>query len=304
MSKTIDVTPATPETETPAPSGRGSRVAAVILGVLLVAALAGAGALGWFWSEEQKAKLALETQARDLTSKIGDLEREQTSLVTQLNESKAELEKERADRLKEREQLLAEKREELQRAFAQFNEIVYDSRKTLEYIGTVEDRLKTGKALSEKEAADLRTVVSGLDMLHQRYSRPIGEFRELERFLTEQLEMPKAVSPKERYGLLQRIFNDEYKREREEYFKEQGQREAFDRARTKVQQAYANAQAQIKALEIDSDKMIDQIDAIAKSNETNAASVQEFFDKSKEILKIHDKIMSLEPEKELQGIRP
>ncbi|MCB1065487.1 MAG: hypothetical protein KDN20_21540, partial [Verrucomicrobiae bacterium] len=120
----------------------------------------------------------------------------------------------------------------------------------------------------------------------------------------EQLSAPQMVPPRERYGLLKRVFSKDYKRDQEEFFKDQGQREAFERARSKVQTAYANAQAQMKALSLDSDKFLDQLDAIADSNDAKAADVQEFFDKSKEILKIHDRIMSIEPEKELQGVRP
>ncbi|MCB1077418.1 MAG: hypothetical protein KDM64_06275 [Verrucomicrobiae bacterium] len=301
MSKTIDVEPAEGNATSPQSGGKWLPM---ILGLLLAVSVIGAGVLGWLWSEEQKKVLSAEASVKDLTQKVGDLERERDGLTGQLNDSKQELERERADRLKEREQLMAERRDELQRVYGQFNEIVYDSRKTLEYIGTVEEKLKAGKALSEKEASELRSVATGLEFLKQQYSKPIQEFRELERYLAEQLAAPAMVAPKERYGLLKRIFSDDYKREREEFFKEQGQREAFDRARTKVQQAYSNAQAQIKSISLDADKMLDQIDALAKSNETSAAGIQEFFDKSKEILKIHDKIMNIEPEKELQGVRP
>lgn len=301
MNKTIDVEP---EASAADGAASGGKLGIIVLSLLLVAAVGGAGTLGWLWSEEQKKVIVAEARAADLASKVAEVERQKGSLVSELNDSKAELERERADRLKEREQLMAEKREELQRAYAQFNEIVYDSRKTLEYIGIVEDKLKAGKALSEKEAGDLRAVVNGLEFLKQQYSKPIQEFRELERFLAEQLAAPTMVPPRERYGLLKRIFSEDYKRDREAFFKEQGQREAFDRARGKVQQAYANAQSQMKAVSLDADKYLDQLDDLAASNEANARGIQEFFEKSKEILKIHDKIMSLEPEKELQGVRP
>ena len=60
--------------------------------------------------------------------------------------------------------------------------------------GTVEDKLKTGKALSEKDAADLRSVVTGMEFLQRQYSKPIQEFRELERFLADQLAAPAMVA--------------------------------------------------------------------------------------------------------------
>ncbi len=292
-----------PAEETPSQGG-GGKVAIIILTLLLLAAAGAAGVLGYSWSGEQKKVLAAETRAAELTEKIGDLEREKSSLVSQINDAKAELQQERADRLKEREQLLAEKNEEIQTAYARFNEMVYDSRKTMEYIGSVQDKLRAGKKLDEDEAKQLRSVVNGLGFLKQQYNKPIQEFRELERFLSEQLAAPEMVPPKERYGLLKRIFSQDYKRDREEFFKDQGQREAFERARGKVVQAYANAQAQMKQLSLDTDDFLDKLDDIADANDASAADVQAFFDKSKEILKIHDRIMSIEPEKELQNVRP
>ena len=292
------------EPEEPEPEPRGSKVPVIILSILLVAAIGAAGALGYLWSEEQKKLLDAQTEAQGYLEKVGELERENSGLVTQLNDSRSELQKERAERLQEREQLRAEKNQELQAAYARFNEMVYDSRKTIEYIGTVEDKLKAGKALDQEEAKQLRSVVNGLSFLKQQYNKPIQEFRELEGFLSEQLAAPTMVPPRERYGLLKRIFSEEYKREREEFFREQGQREAFDRARTKVQQAYSNAQSQMKALSLDTDEFLDQLDAVADANDASAAQIDDFFKQSREILKIHDKIMSIEPEKELQGIRP
>jgi hypothetical protein len=182
--------------------------------------------------------------------------------------------------------------------------MVHDSRKTIEYIGSVEDKLKAGQALDQDEAKRIRAVVNGLSFLKQQYSKPIQEFRELEGFLSQQLAAPTMVPPRERYGLLKRLFSDDYKRDREAFFKEQGQREAFDRARTKVTQAYANAQAQMKSLSMDTDEFLDKLDAIADGNEASVEDVDEFFAKSREILKVHDRIMNIEPEKELQGVRP
>ncbi|MCB1065339.1 MAG: hypothetical protein KDN20_20790, partial [Verrucomicrobiae bacterium] len=174
------------------PSGKGGgKVVIILLSLLLVAAIGAAGAIGYFWSQEQKKVLEAETAAKVLTEKIGELEREKASLIGQVNDGKAELQQERADRLKEREQLIAEKNEELQSAYARFNEMVYDSRKTIEYIGSVEDKLRAGKALNQEEAKQLRSVVNGLAFLKQQYSKPIQEFRELEGYLSEQLSAPQ-----------------------------------------------------------------------------------------------------------------
>jgi hypothetical protein len=46
-----------------------------------------------------------------------------------------------------------------------------------------------------------------------------------------------------------------------------------------------------------------QLQHIVESNEASTAGVDEFFEKSKDILKIHDKIMSIEPPK-VQSVQP
>lgn len=303
MSEASDIENTEFPSEEPSSKG-GGKIAIVILSLLLGAALGGAATLGHLWSQEQEKALAAETKNKELNEAISDLKRNNSSLQSQINDKNAELQRERADRIKEREKLLAEKNEEIQEAYARFNEMVYDSRKTMEYIGSVQDKLRAGKRLDEEEAKQLRSVVNGLGFLKQQYNKPIQEFRELESYLSEQLAAPQMVPPKQRYGLLKRIFSQDYKDEREEFFKEQGQREAFERARTKVVQAYANAQAQMKQLSLDTDDFLDKLDAIADANDASATDVQNFFDKSKEMLKIHDRIMSIEPEKELQGVRP
>ena len=185
------------------------------------------------------------------------------------------------------------------------DEIVYDSRKTLEYVGTIEDKLKTGKALDEKESQQIQSVVAGISFLHQQYEKPIHEFRELERFLAEQLAVPASIPPKERYGLMKRMFkNEEFKAEEASFYREEGQRAAFDKARTKVSEAYSRAQSQMKALKLDSNKFLNDLDNIVASNNASVDEVNDFFAKSKEILKIHDKIMNLEPESGLKSVRP
>ncbi|NNE90091.1 MAG: hypothetical protein HKN23_00440 [Verrucomicrobiales bacterium] len=282
-------------------NGGGAKIAIIILSLLVVAAGGAAAMFGTWWSADQKAVLEAETQLKSLNEQISQLETARSDLSTQLAEKQAELERIRTESATRIAELEKEHRETVQKTYAQMDEIVYDSRKTLEYIGTIEDKLKTGKALDEEEAGKLRTVVTGLTFLHEQYEKPIHEFRELERFLTDQLNVPRSVPPAERYGLLKRIFkNREFKAEQASFFQEEGQRQAFVRARTKVSEAYSRAQSQMKSLKLDSSKFLNQLDTIVESNEGQVAEVDDFFEKSKEILKIHDRIMKLEPDQDLQ----
>lgn len=59
------------------------------------------------------------------------------------------------------------------------------------------------------------------------------------------------------------------------------------------------------AISLDINQYLSQLQQIVDSNEASSAEVDEFFEKSKEILKIHDKIMSIEPPKtETETVQP
>ncbi|HQZ28376.1 MAG TPA: hypothetical protein PK648_09515, partial [Verrucomicrobiales bacterium] len=93
-----------------------------------------------------------------------------------------------------------------------------------------------------------------------------------------------------------RIFkNKEFKEERANYFENQGRRSALVEAKGAVSKAYANAQRQMANISLDINQYLTQLQKIVDSNNASAEEVDTFFEKSKEILKIHDKIMSIEP---------
>lgn len=284
---------------------RGATVTIVLLILLLLGAGGSAYVFGKRWSEGESKILQAERELKTLGNQIVRLETAKSELSSQLSDKQAELERIRDEWKTQVAAQETKHREQIQRTYAQMDEIVYDSRKTLEYIGTIEDKLKTGKALDEKESQQIQSVVAGISFLHQQYEKPIHEFRELERFLAEQLAVPASIPPKERYGLMKQMFkNKEFKAEQASFYREEGQRAAFDKARTKVSEAYSRAQSQMKALKLDSNKFLNDLDKIVASNNASVDEVNDFFAKSKEILKIHDKIMNLEPESGLKSVRP
>ena len=76
-----------------------------------------------------------------------------------------------------------------------------------------------------------------------------------------------------------------------------------DGARATVSAAYTSAQKQMADISLDVNQYLAQLQHLVESNEAAGAEVDEFFEKSKEILKIHDKIMSIEPPK-VQNVQP
>lgn len=282
---------------------RGSRVGLIITIFLLLLALGGCGVLAYFWTQDKTAMLKQQDEMRHLQSDIIALEASNADLGGQLEDQRAENQRVRAEWDTQVAQLKKDHREQMERTYAQMDDIIHDSRKTLDYIATMERKLKSGQALSKEEAQQLMAIGNGLTFLHKQYEKPIEEFRELEKFLAEQLNVAAVVEPAKRNSFFKRMFSKDYREHEAEYFRDQGKRDAFARSRAKVSEAYARAQAQMQQLSVRSTEYLEQLQAIVDSNEAGAADIDAFFDQSKEILQIHDRIMSMEPERPAQ-VRP
>jgi len=289
--------------EIPAYAPRRSRAGVIVLSLLLLLALGACGAIGYFWSLDKGKLLTQENQLRSLQSNLIALEASNADLNGQLVDQRSENERVRSEWDTQVAQLKKEHREQMESTYAQMDNIIHDSRKTLEYIAGVERKLKDGQAISKEEARQLAAIGTGLTFLHKQYEKPIEEFRELEKFLADQLNVAAVVPPTQRGKFFKRMFSKDYREHEQEYFRDQGKRDAFERSRAKVTEAYSRAQAQMKQLSVQSTDYLDQLQAIVDSNNANAADIENFFDQSREILQIHDRIMNLEPDLPAQ-IRP
>lgn len=280
--------------------GRGKTIAIVVLALLFLIATGATLYVGNLWSKEQSNVLTLRSQIKTFSAKLSELENKNAELSSLLADKQAETERLREEWTTQVETLEAQHTEQLQRTYGQMNEIVYDTKKTLEYIGNIETRLRSGQAIDKEEAKKLAGVINGLTFLHQQYKKPLNEFRELDRYFAQQLaSIPStAVDPKETTPLGQRIFkNKQFKEDRAQYFQNQGKRSALVEAKSRVSAAYSSAQRQMDSVSLDINTYLAQLDQIVESNQQSAEAVDDFFEKSKEILKIHDRVMSLEPPK-------
>jgi uncharacterized protein YukE len=164
--------------------GKGKTIAIVLLTLLLLAAAGGAGFLGKLWSDEQSKSLDLERQVKTFQTVVSELEGKNAELSSLLADKQAESERLQQEWTTQVETLKKEHADQLQRTYAQMNDILYDSRSTLEYIGDIETRLKSGQKIDREEAAKLTGVINGLAFLHQQYGKPLNEFRELDRYFS------------------------------------------------------------------------------------------------------------------------
>ncbi|MDF1754523.1 MAG: hypothetical protein P1U89_17195 [Verrucomicrobiales bacterium] len=308
------------------------------LSILLLLATIGTVFMGKLWSDEKAKNLQAEVTFKTMSQRLSEMENRNSELSSQLTDKQSELERVRDEWSNQVAELEESHKEQLQRTFAQMNEIVYDSKKTLTYINDIEVRLRKGQKMDQQEAQKLASVVNGLSFLHEQYKKPIAEFRELDRYFQKQLDtIPRSSGgevirstsatatvsrpdPAETTNVLKKIFNNrQFKAEREAYLEEkgraqgvvegrvtgrqEGKREALTQAQQVVKQAYARAQAQMNALALDKNKFLAQLDQLVASNNQSAEEVEAFFQQSKEILKIHDQIMNIEPTK-VEQLRP
>lgn len=286
------------------PSGRSRSWAGIIvLSLLLLLALGGCGVLGWLWSQENARVIAQKDELQILNAEVVGLQGKVSDLSGQLQDQQAESVRLKREWDTQVAQLKSDHQDQMQRTYAQMDNIVHDSRKTLEYINRIERKLREGQELSREEAQELAAIGNGLTFLHRQYEKPIEEFRELEKFLTKQLNVASVVPPTQRGAFFKRMFSKDYREHEQEYFRDQGKRAAFERSRAKVTEAYARAQAQMRQLSVQSEEYLKNLQAIVSSNQSNAAETADFFEQSKEILQIHDRIMSLEPDEPVQ-VRP
>ncbi len=280
--------------------GVGRKIAIAILSILFIGAAVAAIWLGRLWSESQSEALTMKQQLSDTTGRVSELENKNAELSSLLADKQAEMERLREEWITQVDTLKDQHKEQLQRTYAQMNEIVYDSKNTLSYIGDIETRLRDGQNLDTKEAAELQSVINGLVFLHEQYKKPLNEFRELNRYFNQQLAAIPAgeADPIETTPLGKRIFqNKKFKDERNQYFENQGRLSALTEAQSRVATAYTNAQRQMAGVSLDINQYLAQLESVVDSNERSAEDVAAFFEKSKEILKIHDKIMSIDPPK-------
>jgi len=221
----------------------------------------------------------MEAQQREAESRIVELNTEWTE----------RLEKTRADN-----------DARIGRLFGQFNEIIHDSAATAEYLRKLEGRLRQGKELGEQEIEELQLIAGSLGYLHAQYQKPLAEFRELEQFLINQLQIP-PMPPGQRMAFFRRIFSRDYREQELEYQRDLGKMEAFEASRVKVVETYARAQKQMAAIRLDTDRTIARLRALAEKKETDTKDLAEFLRQSHRVLDVHAEVMKLREEQAAPG---
>ena len=224
--------------------GRGPILTAVFLGLGLLASIGVAGYLGWDNSKVKKQVSELEAEVAGLNEKLEKQAQDhQREFATMVATHQAEIDRVNKEWTAQMDRAKEMQDQQLQMSLDTISQIVNESGQTLKVMESLESKIKNGKELQDAEVKQLKAVASGLAYLQQQYEKPIHEFKELESYLSQQLEA-QAVEPSERRGLFRRMFgdNEEWREQMQAYYRDQGRIEAVDAARTQVANAYGRAQ--------------------------------------------------------------
>lgn len=266
-----------------------------VLYMLLVLSLAGMGV--WVWKTKQDQRGAEEALVRAADIHAANLSARQEEMNRTLAEMRAQSEKDatglRQQHEKEMEAMRKGERQRLAQAFAQFNEILDGNRKTLDYLNTLEQKVKSGQQVSQEEAQKLAVIATGLTYLQQQYRKPFREFGELEAYLTRRANA-NLDAPDPRFSFWKRMFSSEYREQEKEFHRSEGEKRAFAEASEKFSSAYAAAQKQMAATNLDFEKSMAQLNALAQ--EKKVEDLSEFFSKARKALSTHQKLLEFEPE--------
>lgn len=265
------------------------------LAMALVLTLAGMGAWVWKakenqWQAEQAAQEAESTARETLTAKDAELQKA-------LQDQQARHDKDLATLNEKHEQdldaLRKSERQRMAQAFTQFGDILDGNKKTLEYINLLEEKVKSGQNLSVNEAQKLATIATALGYLQKQYQKPFREFAELEAYLSKRAGA-NIDTPNMRFAFFKRIFSGEFREQEREFLRTEGERRGFQDASERFNQAYAAAQKQMSAVNVDFEKSIMKLNELAAEKKTEDLS--DFFNQARKALNTHQKLLDFEPE--------
>ncbi len=275
---------------------KGPLITAITLGVALLGAIGAAGYLGWVGNKAKVEISELEGEVAALQQKLEEQSQDhQQEFATMVATHQADFDRVNKEWTAQMNRQKQQQDQQLQLSLNTISQIVNESGQTLKVMETLESKIRSGKELQEAEVEQLKAVANGLGYLQQQYEKPIHEFRELEAFLSQQLEA-QAVEPEMRGKFFRKMFSNEWEEQMQEYYRDQGRIAAIDLARTKVASAYDRAQGEMAKVKKGYDEYIQNLNQIIEEKGANTEALESFFDVSSEILKIHQRVMSIKPD--------
>lgn len=274
--------------------------------VVLLVALAGMGA--WVWktktevnslndslvkiSQEAEAKVALkEQEMKDAITSLQD--QHQKDIASLMEKQQRDL-----DALRDGE------RKRMAESFKQFSDILDGNKQTLEYINVLEQKVKSGQTISVNEAEKLATIATGLSYLQKQYQKPFQEFSELETYFAKRAG-ENVESPNMRNAFWKRLFSRNFREQEREFYRTEGERRGFQEASRRFNDAYANAQRQMKDANLNFEKSMQSIQQLIDQKKT-PENLDEFFSKARKALTTHQELLDFvpDPAPQVEAVKP
>lgn len=274
--------------------------------MLLVVTLAGMGA--WVWKTKNELKLveaqiatvekagqdAVAAKEQEMKDAISAQEQQHQQDVTSIMEKHQ----------KELDALRDGERKRMAESFKQFSDILDGNKKTVEYIDLLEKKVKSGQAVSGAEAQKLATIATGLSYLQKQYEKPFQEFGELEAYLSKRSD-ENIETPNMKNAFWKRLFNRNFREQEREFYRTEGERRGFQEASRRFDEAYSNAQKQMKSVSIDLEKSLTSIQQLIDEKKA-PENLDAFFDEARKALTTHQKLLDFVPDVPVQtdGVKP
>jgi hypothetical protein len=278
----------------------------IILFILALIGCAGLSFTLWQTHGEHRATLerlamahdrALEDKEEQLQQTLGQqTERHEQRVQAMTQDFEAKLDALRSDQ-----------RKQIADAYKEFENIFEGNRQTIEYINLLEGKVRAGQQLSKNEVEKLTVIATGLGYLQKQYQKPLQEFTELEAYFERQAARQPTVAekPKAAFGFFKRTFSKNFREAEKQYYREEGQRQAFEQAQQEFYRVYASAQQAMQAVNLNADDQVKKLYGLIE--EKDAASQQdlsEFFNKARKALRTHQEVLQFEPEAKLPPATP
>jgi hypothetical protein len=279
-----------------------------LLIALSVIALLGCAALGFtLWQntnahKTEIARLNME-HTRALEAKEELL---QQSLSEQTERHEQRIQAMNQDFESKLDSLRSDQRKQIADAYKEFENIFEGNRQTIEYINLLEGKVRAGQQLSQNEVEKLSVIASGLGHLQKQYQKPLQEFTELEAYFERQAgRQPTTAQPKKAFSFFRRTFSKNYREAEKQFYREEGERQAFEQAQQEFSRVYSSAQQAMKAVNFNADEQVKKLYTLIEEKSTsNQQDLTDFFNKARQALRTHQDVLQFEPDTKFPPATP
>lgn len=266
---------------------------------LLVLALLGSGVLGWFLFQTRTQNDVLRTEIAAIQTRHADELKARDEQTQRALENQAAKHQAALDELnKEHDQTVAamrqDERKRLSAAAKEFSSIFEGNQATLGYINALEDKVKSGAALTKAEIERLTVITTGLGYLKKQYQKPMEEFKELQAYFEAQAA---KVVEKPKGNFFKRLFSKSYREAEKEYERNMGAKQAFEQAQGVFTEVYGKAQRAMAGVDLNADAEIKKLqDYIDNKKQQSTGDITDLLNQARKALRTHQSVLDFEPE--------